>query len=104
MAKKFLNIPIVEQGSNQVVGSLCSTLDAVSADELAALAELKRLQREAEAVKQQLAQASAEEGQALAERLAQLRQEAAAWRQRREQATLEKHVALGHTTLPVREY
>ncbi|WP_130471281.1 hypothetical protein [Candidatus Magnetaquicoccus inordinatus] len=104
MAKRSLNIPIVEQGKNQVVGSFCATLDAVSPEELTALAELKRLREEAERVKQALSVAALEERLALAEQLQQLRQEASVWRARREQATLEKHVALGHTTLPVRDY
>ncbi|MBF0097542.1 MAG: hypothetical protein HQM04_14560 [Magnetococcales bacterium] len=104
MAGKAFNIPIVEQGKNQVVGSFCSSLDALSNEELSALAQLKRLQTAAEKVKQALSIANAEEQQALQEQLNQLRQEAGTWRIRREQATIAKHVALGHTTLPVRDY
>ena len=104
MAGKAFNIPIVEQGKSQVVGSFCSSLDALSAEELAALAQLKRLQAEAEQVKQALSVAAVGERPVLEEQLAQLRQEAGQWRLRREQATMAKHVALGHTTLPVRDY
>jgi hypothetical protein len=103
MAGKAFNIPIVEQGKSQVVGSFCSSSDALSAEELTALAQLKQLQTAAEKVKQDLAMAKEEERQAMQEQLDQLRQEAGVWRMRREQATMAKHVALGHTTLPVRD-
>ncbi|MBF0400661.1 MAG: hypothetical protein HQL90_07820 [Magnetococcales bacterium] len=100
-ARKWIEIPIVEQGSNRVVGGFCSTLDAVSAAELEALRQLKRLRAEAEQVKQQLQTQSGEERERLTRRLEALRQEAAVWRNKREQATLEKHLALGHVTLSV---
>ncbi|MEO5338960.1 MAG: hypothetical protein H7837_00375 [Magnetococcus sp. MYC-9] len=98
---RAIAIPIVEQGSNRVVGGFCSTLDAVSPQELQALTQLKRLRSEAEAVKQQLQTAPAEEQAQLSQHLQRLREEAALWRAKREQATLDKHVALGHAVLPM---
>jgi hypothetical protein len=99
---KLAAIPIVEEGSNRVVGGFCAAPEAVSDAELQALAQLKRLRTEAEAVKQRLRQGENADRDALTQQLAVLRQEAAVWRAKREQATLEKHVALGHATLPVR--
>ncbi|MBF0161670.1 MAG: hypothetical protein HQL88_05220 [Magnetococcales bacterium] len=94
---KPIAIPIVEQGSNRVVGGFCSTMDAVSPQELDALAQLKRLHGEAEEIKQRLPVESGAAQAALTQRLQEVRQEAALWRARREEATREKHVALGHT-------
>ncbi|MEO5354615.1 MAG: hypothetical protein H7835_15540 [Magnetococcus sp. XQGC-1] len=101
---KLLAIPIVEEGNNRVVGGFCAAPEAVSGAELQALAQLKRLRTEAEAVKQQLRQEGNLDRDALTQQLEALRQEAAVWRAKREQATLEKHVALGHATLPVRSF
>ncbi|MEO5362130.1 MAG: hypothetical protein H7838_00695 [Magnetococcus sp. DMHC-8] len=99
---KPIGIPIVEESTGRVVGGFCATQEAVSAQELTALAQLKRLRAEADTIKRQLHEGAEQE--ALLQRLTQLRQEAAVWRARREQATLEKHVALGHATLPVRQF
>ena len=94
-----IGIPIVEEGSHRVVGGFCAAPEVVSAQELQALAQLKRLRAEAEAIKQRLQ--SGVDRDLLLPRLEGLRREAAVWRAKREQATLEKHVALGHATLPV---
>lgn len=96
---KLIHIPIVEAGSNRVVGGFCATQEAVSAAELAALTQLKQLRIAAEAIKERLQAGAGADEESLTQHLAALRQEAAIWRGKREQATLEKHLALGHVTL-----
>ena len=99
--KRQINIPVVEHGSNRVVGGFCSTMDAVSHQELQALAELKKRRVEAEQIKKRLREnQNPDEKPALKRRLQTLRQEAAIWRDKREHATHDKHVALGHVSLP----
>ncbi|MBF0311680.1 MAG: hypothetical protein HQL56_19385, partial [Magnetococcales bacterium] len=51
MAAKFPTIPIVDHASQRVSGGFCSTRDAVSDEESAALAELRRLHQAAQEVK-----------------------------------------------------
>lgn len=101
---KWISIPIVEAESNRVVGGFCATQEAISPSELAALAQLKRLRTEAEAIKERLQAGAGADEESLTERLAALRQEAAIWRKKREEATLAKHQALGHVTLSVQSF
>lgn len=98
---RAIAIPIVEHGSNRVVGGFCASMDVVSAPELQALAQLKTLRARAEQVKLRLRETvDIEEKNFLSQRLETLRKEAAIWRAKREQATKEKHLALGHVRLP----
>ncbi|HIJ85407.1 MAG: hypothetical protein HW380_1850 [Magnetococcales bacterium] len=98
----FPSIPIIEAGSHRVVGSFCSTMDAVSADELAALAQLRELARQAKEIKALLRNTrEAEEKILLENRLEGLRNQAIPWQEKRRQATHEKNVRLGHATLPI---
>lgn len=100
---RAIAIPIVEHGSNRVVGGFCSTTDVVSALELQALARLKALRTEANQVKLCIKEAVDPKDRAhFVQRLQVLRQEASVWRAKREQATREKHVALGHLPSPIR--
>ncbi|MBF0124243.1 MAG: hypothetical protein HQL60_02765 [Magnetococcales bacterium] len=93
-------IPIIEVTGNQqrVAGNFCSTSDAVSAAELEALAQLRRLHQQAQQIKRDLSQTdNIETRQLLQFQLQQLRQEADLWQQKRRQASHDKLVALGHT-------
>ena len=97
-----LNIPIVDQSSNRIAGGFCSTPEpqAVSTDEIAALAKLKELREKALVIKKRLKTASPQEKKTLQDSLAALRLEADAWKKIREEANREKHIALGHVTIP----
>ncbi|MBF0148303.1 MAG: hypothetical protein HQL84_18715 [Magnetococcales bacterium] len=101
--KTFRTIPIVEANSNRIAGSFCSTMDAVSADELAALAHLRELTQHAREVKGQLKNANEDERVILERRLEELRIQAGIWQGKRRQATEEKNIRLGHATLPVED-
>ncbi|MBF0623487.1 MAG: hypothetical protein HQL82_01640 [Magnetococcales bacterium] len=94
---KPIAIPILEAGSVQIKGGFCSSRDALTAAELEALAQLRRLREQGEAIKGHLRQIPAgPQREALTAALAELRAQAAHWRERREQATRDKHVTLGH--------
>lgn len=99
--KKSITIPIVEAHTNRVVGGFCSDRDAVSSQELQALAHLKQLRLQADQVKSLLKKACGTEKMDLDQKLDRLRKEASIWRKKREQATREKNIALGHVILPV---
>lgn len=93
---KPINIPVLQQVSGQGPTASCSTMDAVSSDELAALFQLKTLRDQATALKARLPQVAGMERIALLDQIEQLRRDAAVWREKREKANYEKHVALGH--------
>ncbi|MBF0110417.1 MAG: hypothetical protein HQL76_14715 [Magnetococcales bacterium] len=98
----FSIIPIMEANSNRIAGSFCSTMDAVTKEELAALQQLRELTGQAKEVKRLLKTVEGnDERLALEKRLESLRTEATTWQARREQTTLEKNVRLGHAILPV---
>ncbi|MBF0420020.1 MAG: hypothetical protein HQL78_07630 [Magnetococcales bacterium] len=99
---RYPTIPIVESQSGRVVGSFCSTLDAVSEEELALMAQIRHLSSQAKDIKIQLnATVSEEERSRLQQRLQELRSLATPLQEQLKQATHEKNVRLGHATLPV---
>lgn len=102
---KIITLPVLEQngtGVTRAAGGFCNTRDAVSDEELEALAELKRLHRRAREVKERLAGSVGEdERQGLERELESLRREGELWRKRREEATAAKHARLGNVTLPL---
>ncbi|MEO5329145.1 MAG: hypothetical protein H7829_12985 [Magnetococcus sp. THC-1_WYH] len=103
-SRNFPAIPIIEAHSHRIVGSFCSTMDAVSQEELAALTQLRELTTQARDIKALLKNNPPEmEKTSLESRLEELRAEAASWQEKRRQATHEKNVRLGHTILPVEE-
>lgn len=97
-------IPVVvaKAGPDFVIGAKsCSTQDAVSNDELQALAEIRRLRGLADGIKSRLAELKAgPERDGLNRELDALRRDALLWHERRRQATAAKHVALGHAEPP----
>jgi hypothetical protein len=100
MTKKWITIPIVEQGSHRISGGFCSDLDVISREEEEALRHLKTLSTEALALKKRLNHtADPTERQTLIDRIETLRQEAKPWRTRKAQATHEKHLRLGHAKI-----
>ncbi|MBF0612130.1 MAG: hypothetical protein G8345_19270 [Magnetococcales bacterium] len=94
-----LSIPIVDAATRKVAGGFCSTRDAVSDDEIAALEQLRRLREEGQRIKTLLESAPEAARTDYARQLSDLRQQAAHWREIKEQATLAKNRALGHVTL-----
>ncbi|HAT50002.1 MAG: hypothetical protein HQL07_11410 [Nitrospirae bacterium] len=103
-SRNFPAIPIIEAHSHRIVGSFCSTMDAVSQDELAALTQIRELTTQAREIKTLLKNNPPEtEKISLENRLKELRTQANLWQEKRRQATHEKNVRLGHTILPVEE-
>ncbi|MBF0284969.1 MAG: hypothetical protein HQL51_10980 [Magnetococcales bacterium] len=107
LGKKYIAIPVVEAASRRVAGGFCSTQDAVSADELAALQEIRRIRDEIGRIKTRLdappdaQDATESHREALREQLEALRDEGKMWSLIREEANRAKHRALGHVTLPL---
>ncbi|MEO5365837.1 MAG: hypothetical protein H7831_05690 [Magnetococcus sp. WYHC-3] len=102
-SRKPIAIPVVVLGDQQVpqvAGGFCSTRDAVTDEELAALERLRALSTRARQVRDLLAQVTdADARRSLEEEWAALRAENQLWQQRRREATQEKHARLGHVTL-----
>lgn len=103
---KILTLPVLEQkpdGEERMAGGFCTTRDAVSDEELTALAELKKLHQAAKEVKERLAALPdhAPERPTLELELENLRQAGNLWRQRKDEATAAKHARLGNVTLPL---
>lgn len=99
--KKFPAIPIVEASSNRVAGGFCATMDALSADELTLLAQLKELSDQAKRIKARMKTAGAEERILLEKSLEDLRTQARLLQEKRRQATQEKNIRLGHATVSI---
>jgi len=102
--RKLISIPVIQAKSppDFVIGAKsCSTQEAVSQQELEALAEIRRLRKQADEIKMRLKSLGAgSERDELTRQLTALRQEALLWQDRRKKATAEKHVALGHVDPP----
>jgi hypothetical protein len=52
--KKLLSIPTVEASSNKVVGTLCSSKEALTKEELDILAQIRNLHQQATKIKKQI--------------------------------------------------
>ncbi len=102
--RKLISIPVVQAktGPDFVIGAKsCSTQDAISQQELDALAEIRKLRERANDLKTRLKHLPpGRERDDLNQQLTTLRQEALLWQDRRKKATAEKHVALGHVDPP----
>jgi uncharacterized lipoprotein YehR (DUF1307 family) len=98
---KLLSIPIVEAGSNRIAGSMCSTMDAVTQEELETLEHLRTLHQQAREIKKKIKVTDKKAQEALSVKLEELRVQAKYWQEQRKEATKNKNTALGHTILPI---